>query len=182
MKDAGFRFYKKEELIMTVELKELSMQDGKEIFDMIKEIGPGENGFINYGFNMKYEQFSNYLQGNIDMSRGVNLSLRYVPQTTYWLYIDGSPVGIGKIRAYLNAELRREGGHIGYTIRPSKRGRGYGKLMLRELLCKAKERNMKEVLITCYVNNTPSRRIIEGNGGILNDIVEGKCRYWVKNL
>jgi predicted acetyltransferase len=39
------------------------------------------------------------------MSEGINLEPQYVPQTTYWLYIDGKPVGYGKLRHYLNESL-----------------------------------------------------------------------------
>lgn len=165
-----------------VELKELSLHDGKEIFDMIKEIGPGENGYMNAGYNINYDEFESYLIGHIEMSKGINLSSKYVPQTMYWLYIDGKPVGITKLRHYLNENLKKEGGHIGYTIRPTERGKGYGNLILQEALKKAKQKSILEVLITCNENNTASRRVIEENGGELQDIIEGICRYWIRKF
>ncbi|WP_051624319.1 hypothetical protein [Clostridium akagii] len=79
-----------------VELKELSIADGKDIYDMIKEIGPGENGFQNRGYYINTENFRDYLKGNINMSKGINLDSKYVPQTLYWLYIDDEPVVLGK--------------------------------------------------------------------------------------
>lgn len=164
-----------------VELKELSIADGKDIYDMIKEIGPGENGFQNRGYYINTENFRDYLKGNINMSKGINLDSKYVPQTLYWLYIDDEPVGIGKIRDYLNDNLKKEGGHIGYSIRPSKRGNGYGNIMLNELLKKAKQKHIDKVLITCEDYNTPSRSVIENNKGRLLDINDHKCRYWVDN-
>lgn len=165
-----------------VELKELSLQDDKEIYDMIKEIGPGENGFQNRGYYINAENFKDYLKGNINMSKGVDLDSRYVPQTLYWLYVDDKPVGIGKIRDYLNENLKKEGGHIGYSIRPSKRGNGYGNIMLKELIKKAKGKHIDRILVTCEDYNTPSRRIIENNKGSLQDINDHKCRYWINNL
>ncbi|WP_208919150.1 GNAT family N-acetyltransferase [Paenibacillus uliginis] len=71
------------------------------------------------------------------------------------------------------------GGHIGFVIRPSERSKGYGKLLLKELLDKAKEKQISEVLLTCDEDNAASRRIIESNGGRLKDIHDGSCKYWI---
>lgn len=168
---------------MIVELKELSLSDGLDIFDMLKEIGPGENGFMNSGHDIEYEDFPAYLKRQVDMAKGIGIDLNiYVPQTTYWLYVDNRPVGNGRLRHYLNDNLRKLGGHIGYCIRPSERGKGYGNLILKELLAKAWEKGIKEALVTCKESNTRSRKIIEHNGGKLEDITNGECRYWIKNF
>lgn len=164
---------------MEISLRELSIYDGVEIFAMIKEIGPGENGFINGGYHIGYSEFKSYLQGHLEMAYGNNLSSRYVPETMYWLYVNDKPVGIGKLRHYLNDGLKEVGGHIGYTIRPSERGKGYGKIILRELLKKAKQKNIIKVFITCMENNIASRKIIEANNGKLQDIFHGIYRYWI---
>lgn len=164
---------------MEISLRELSIYDGVEIFAMIKEIGPGENGFINGGYRIGYSEFKSYLQGHLEMAYGNNLSSRYVPETMYWLYVNDKPVGIGKLRHYLNDGLKEVGGHIGYTIRPSERRKGYGKIILRELLKKAKQKNISKVFITCMENNIASRKIIEVNNGRLQDIFHGICRYWI---
>ena len=165
-----------------IELIELTLNDGKDIFDMIKEIGPGENGFGNSGYEMNYEDFSEYLIKNIKMSKGIDLWPEQVPQTMYWLYVDGVPGGIGKLRDYLNDNLKKIGGHIGYTIRPSEREKGYGNAILKEVLKRAKEKNITEVFFTCNEDNIPSRKVIEANNGELEDILEGKCRYSIRNL
>lgn len=165
---------------MTVELRELTTNDGKDIFDMLNEIGPGENGFMNNAYGLSYEEFKSYLQENIHHSKGMNLPPGYVPQTTFWLYIDLKPVGMGKLRHYLNDSLRTHGGHIGYCIKPSERGKGYGTVILRELLKEAKAKEIDNALITCNETNTASRRVIEGNNGVLECIDDGKCKYWIK--
>jgi predicted acetyltransferase len=164
---------------MTIELRELCIQDGSDIFDMLKEIGPGENGFINGAYGLSREEFKGFLEQNLQHSNGINLPQGYVPQTIYWLYVDSKPVGIGKLRHYLNDSLREHGGHIGYCIRPSERGKGYGTLILEELLKKAKDKGIGEALITCNADNIPSRRVIEGNHGKLESTNNGECRYWI---
>ncbi len=103
---------------MVIELRAASISDGQEIYEMIEEIGPGENGFVNNGFNMAYSEFPDFIKDRMALSRGDNLPPQYVPQTNYWLLIDSYPVGIGKLRHFLNDDLRKSGGHIGYSIRP----------------------------------------------------------------
>lgn len=161
-----------------IELKELTLKDDRETFNMIKEIGPGENGFVNSGYDMSYDQYSEYLQRNFDNSRGINLKPEYVPQTIYWLYAHNRPVGFGKLRDYLNDSLKINGGHIGYTIRPSERGKGYGNLILRELLEKAKNKGIEKVLLTIDENNIPSCKMAKFNDFKLDSVVNGKCYYW----
>lgn len=165
---------------MIVELRELTTKDGEDIFDMLTEIGPGENGFMNSAFGISFEEFPSYLKDNVDFSKGINLPSGYVPQTIYWLYVDSRPVGVGKFRHYLNDFLRERGGHIGYSIRPTERGKGYGTLILSELLKKAKDKNVDDALITCNETNIASRKVIEGNNGVLESIKEGECKYWIK--
>ncbi len=165
---------------MIIELRELSLNDGIEIYEMIQEIGPGENGYQNSAYNLEFKEFQSFLIESRDESLGINLQPHYVPQTIYWLMIDAKPVGIGKLRLYLNDNLCKIGGHIGYTIRPSERGKGYGNIILEELLKKAKAKGIKEVLVTCNESNSLSRKIIELNNGELKDIDQGECRYWIR--
>lgn len=59
-----------------------------------------------------------------------------------------------------------QGGHIGYVIRPTERQKGYGNLILHELIKEANRMNIENVLLTCDEDNTPSSKIIEINKGI----------------
>ncbi|HAQ62294.1 TPA: GNAT family N-acetyltransferase [Candidatus Delongbacteria bacterium] len=165
---------------MKVELRKLTKNDGRDIYDMLQEIGPGENGFVNSGYNITLEQFTEYLDKNINFSEGIGLEEKYVPQTIYWLIVNDKPVGIGKLRHYLNDNLKIVGGHIGYSIRPSERKNGYGNLILQEILKEAQKMNINEVLLTCDEINIPSRKVIEKNNGVLESMENGECKYWIK--
>ncbi|MEI6426545.1 MAG: GNAT family N-acetyltransferase [Candidatus Absconditabacteria bacterium] len=160
---------------MKIELRQLSLTDGTEITEMLQEIGPGENGFENTGYDTPLDE---YLEKYNKQSQGIDLPEGYVPQTIYRLYIDNIPVGYGKLRHHLTEFLIKAGGHSGYCIRPSARGKGYGNIILQELIKKAQEKGITKMLLTCNPDNTPSRKIIEKNGGILENIEE-KCRYWI---
>lgn len=98
---------------------------------------------------------------------------------------DGKIVGAASIRWRLNKELLHNGGHIGYGIRPSERGKGYGTRQLQLILDKCRERKMERILITCLEDNLASQKIILQNGGVLENTAttsQGKTvyRYWVE--
>ena len=158
---------------MKIELRQLSLQDGEVIQEMIQEIGPGENWFENSWHNQDFQEF---LQKNYNNSKGIDLPEWYVPQTIYRLFIDEKPVGYGKLRHHLTEYLLKVWWHCGYCIRPSARGKWYGNIILQEILWKAKEIWIIKMLLTCDINNTASRKVIEKNWGILENIEE-KCRY-----
>ena len=93
-------------------------------------------------------------------------------------------VGIIDLRHHINHPiLSTWGGHSGYSVRPTKRGWGYAKEMLRLLLIKAKEMNITDFLITCSVNNLASEAVIKANGGIYETALEVDTdhikRYWI---
>ena len=58
-------------------------------------------------------------------------------------------------------------GHVGYSVVPWKRRRGYATLALRELLPDLAAEGLRYVEIVTDPDNMPSRRVIEGNGGVL---------------
>lgn len=164
---------------MIIELRELQEEEDERLLIMVQEIGDGGNGFVNSLNSMNMEEFLSKVLRNYEIARSINLPEEYVPQTIYWLYHNDKPVGYGKLRHRLNEKLLELGGHIGYVIRPSERGKGYGKRMLAELVRKAHEKNISRVLLTCDESNLASRRIIEWNRGDLSSIADGKCKYWI---
>lgn len=132
--------------------------------------------------NSDFERFLRHLSLQKDRSK---LAPYQVPQSTFWLIDNNEFVGFLNLRHELNEALKRIGGHIGYAIRPTKRGHGYGKEQLRLGLQKAREQGLKRVLITCDENNIASQKVIEANGGILENTIEvegalsKKLRYWI---
>ena len=102
-----------------------------------------------------------------------------VPQTTFW-WISGSTfIGRISVRHRLTDQLRAVGGHIGYEVRPSQRRRGHATAMLAAVLPEAARLGIDAVLVTCDDTNTASKRVIEKNGGVLEDASGGKMRFWI---
>lgn len=85
-----------------------------------------------------------------------------VPSYTYFLVRekDNKIVGMIDLRLGLNEYLREFGGHIGYSIRPTERKKGYNKINLYLILQVAKKHNLEKVLITCANYNQGSRKTI----------------------
>jgi predicted acetyltransferase len=103
---------------------------------------------------------------------------------TYWWIVENDEIlGAIALRHELNDFLLRAGGHIGYGVRPSARRRGLATFALAGVLPHAAKLGLPRVLITCDVTNEGSRRTIEGNGGVLEDIRDTEIgrlrRYWV---
>ncbi len=119
-----------------------------------------------------------------NQERGIGLKEGYIPASTLWLVDEDEFVGQVSIRHYLTEKLSQEGGHIGYKIRPPKRKMGYGTKILELALPFAKGLGIDPILITCDDTNIGSWKIIEKNGGILENKVNynGKLkrRYWIK--
>jgi predicted acetyltransferase len=83
------------------------------------------------------------------------------------------------IRHHLTPALERGGGHLGYHIVPGHRRRGYATQMLAQALVVCQQLGLRQVLVTCAVDNLGSRRVIEANGGALDRIVDAQARYWL---
>ncbi|HEX6454470.1 MAG TPA: GNAT family N-acetyltransferase, partial [Trebonia sp.] len=103
----------------------------------------------------------------------------FVPATMLW-WVDGEKyLGRLTIRHRLTPRLLEIGGHIGYDIRSSARRRGHATSMLAAALPLARELRIDPALITCDEDNIASRKVIEANGGVLEDTRGGKLRFWV---
>lgn len=88
-----------------------------------------------------------------------------VPYEHLWLTDGALFIGSVSFRFELNKILSDFGGHVGYGIRPSMSGKGYGNLALKLTLARAAKRGMDRLLITCSPENIASKKIIENNGG-----------------
>ncbi len=160
-------------------LSPASLTDGADILEMLREIGPGENGFGNRAWDMPASDFPGYLRSLVDMAAGVNLAPQHVPQITFWLRRDGYPIGMSRLRTRLNDALLKFGGHIGFCIRPTERGRRAALILLTMTLQKAREIGIPRALLTCDEDNAPSWRTIEHCGGVLEKIEAGERYYWI---
>lgn len=108
-----------------------------------------------------------------------------VDGTYYWITdgddsAPGEVIGFLNLRHQLNDFLLEEGGHVGYSIRPARRREGHAARALALAVRRAAELGIARVLVTCDDGNDASRRTIERNGGVLEDVRGIKRRYWIE--
>ena len=149
-------------------LKQLSVNDGREVYDMLQRIGADENAFHNEANGLTYSEFKEWLKLMDDWSKGENLPDGYVREWKYWLVDnDGHYCGYGKIREKLNKKSREFGGNLGFAIDPLYRDRGYGNILFNLLLLEARNKSIREIISTVEKYNYPSKKIHEKCGGRL---------------
>ncbi len=129
-----------------------------------------------------------FIRTSIEREDPKNVPADRVPATQF-LFIrksDDRLLGMLQVRHCFNDYLEKYAGHIGYSVRPSERRRGYAKKMLKTALPFCREIGLDKVLITCIDGNVGSEKTILFNGGIYeltvhepNENVDLK-RFWIK--
>ena len=162
-----------------MELRRPKLRDKEKILEMLADFeaaGSRQDGFFG-GEDFIYEDWLETIQL---AEAGIGLPQGFVPYIQLVAFAtDGQAVGFLNLLLRLSDYLLQEGGHIGYSVRPSARGKGFAKEQLRQGLQVAKSKNIKRALVTCDRDNAASRAVILANGGVLEDIRSGKERYWI---
>ena len=165
--------------ILRFEEPHLELEDSYR--DLVREFVEAGEPRIPFPLTFPNEDFPAFLAHLAACSRGEGLKPGVVPHTTYWLNVDGVVVGVSNLRHLLTDRLRRDGGNIGFAVRPSARCWGYARELLRCTLERA--RCMGVTAIPGWVhegnleraraqNPNPSFReasIVEFNEGIARD-------------
>ena len=114
-----------------------------------------------------YEEWLKKVLRDLDIA---NISEPKVPALTYF-YVreeDDKIIGMINIRLALNDFLAREGGHIGYSVRPTERKKHYATSMLKEASRVCRKIGIKDVIVTCDKANIGSASVIKNCNGELD--------------
>lgn len=150
-----------------IEYKEKAIEFINEFYEYESDIN-GSGALDGYLLDSTYENWLNKVQDDIDIA---NIIQPRVPALTYF-YVreeDDKIIGMINIRLALNDFLRKEGGHIGYCIRPTERKKHYATDMLKYALKVCDVLSIKEVLVTCDKQNIASSNVIKNCNGKLVD-------------
>ena len=123
---------------------------------------------------------SAYVDGLLaDTREGTARPDGYIPSTHLW-WVEGTTyLGRVHIRHRLTPALRIVGGHIGYRVVPPHRRQGHATAMFAAALPIAAAIGIECALVTCDTDNVASKKVIERAGGLFEDEVDGKLRFWV---
>lgn len=154
--------------------------DKHAIEDMLAEFDRYDSATDGFWFTGEAFDYEAWLESCQLAEQGLGLPSGAVPYIQYVSFNEaGRPLGFVNLRLRLNEKLLAKGGHIGYSVRPSERQKGYGKEQLRLALAECLSKNIRQVLVTCSVSNEASRRIIVSQGGRLENRLEQTERYWI---
>ena len=139
-----------------------------------------QDGAAHHALYQGSKTFGQFLRKRRDFAQGKRLPEGYVPGSKYFLMEEGSPKFLGVVTIC----HREADGHINYAVAPSERNKGYATEQLRLALEKCREMGIGPVLITCDRENIASMKVIQKNGGVLEDermTEDGKAfqRYWI---
>lgn len=131
--------------------------------------------------------FAAYLQRLREQQQGMNLpSPAHVPSSFLFAFDAARIVGRVSLRHRLSPARGDWYGHVGYAVLTEFRNRGYATAMLaRAIVIARNELKLPRLLVTCDEDNLASIKVIERNGGMLEDVVvhpalaRPKRRYWI---
>ena len=159
---------------MNVIIRKVKLEDKQDVLDMFDEYEKSElipgldryEGIRNFE-HLKEKSFEEWLEELTNDEDETKLPEHFSPQSVYLVINDNEEiVGMVNIRWKEVPVLLKYGGFIGYSIRPTQRGKGYAYDMLKETLTEIWKKDKRKVLITCKDFNIPSLKTIERNGGV----------------
>ena len=163
-----------------MELRRPTLADKEAILNMMEEFEQTQSAHDGGFWDAENFVYEEWLETNMQKEMGINLPENRVPSIQFVSFDHvGRALGFLNLRLRLNEGLLNHAGHIGYSIRPSERGKDYAKESLRQGLQIAKGKNIKRALVTCSTENPASRAVILANGGKLEDVRNGTERYWI---
>ncbi|WP_249028712.1 GNAT family N-acetyltransferase [Tannockella kyphosi] len=150
-----------------------------KIQEFMNAINQSGEVFCGTGMLMNFQDdLTKYIQVEKKIHLGISEDSSLVPGTTLVCLENDEVVGFVNIRHCLNEFLLAKGGHIGYSVHPMHRKKGYGTWMLNKAIDYCKQKDIYPILVTCDKDNIGSRRVIEANKGKLE--TEGvTLRYWI---
>lgn len=154
----------------TIERKKEAIEFIKEFYEYGSDIN-GTGGLQRY-----LDNYEGWLE-KLEQDKKTIPNEERVPAKTYFLIRskDNKIIGMSNIRLALNEKLKKYGGHIGYSIRPTERGKGYNKINLYLALKVCKENGIKKVLMDADKDNPASWKTMEAlEGKMIREFYDDK--------
>jgi predicted acetyltransferase len=167
---------------MLLRLRPFIRDDETAILEAQRELSADGFTFaLDYEDGMDWQDYLDLLEhGRL----GLDLVANRVPASMLAAEVSGQVVGRLSVRHTLNEFLAREGGHLGFAVRPQHRRNGYASEILRQGLIVARSLGVDRALVVCNEGNIGSAIVIERCGGVFDsthvtDEVRPMRRYWI---
>ncbi|MBQ6527513.1 MAG: GNAT family N-acetyltransferase [Clostridia bacterium] len=166
-----------------LKLIEPTIQYDRQIQAFRKEFLDAEGSMDGCGSLKRFETTQEWLD-QVQALRSIETTPPELVPMTQFICVreeDEKIVGVIQIRHFLNDYLRQYAGHIGYSVCPSERRKGYASEMLRKALPVCRDLGIYDVMISCVEGNVGSRRTILKNGGIFDSrVFEPDRQIWLE--
>ncbi len=160
-------------------LKKVSWKHRKKEFEYLRMLPDDETGFMNAYPRAAKERQDEVIRTLLDYSKGENLPLGYVAETTFFLWLNTQIIGVFRVRHSLNEALRNGAGHIGYGIALAFRGMGYGTQGLALTIQEARKIvSDPELYLSVHKDNPDSLKVQQKNGALIDH--EDEKEYYTR--
>lgn len=147
--------------------EEPTLKRKNDVLEFVKEFYDYNSNLYGAGGFAKYlNDYEGWIK-KLEEDKYRKIDEEHVPSRTYFFVRESDKriIGIINIRLALNEKLKNYGGNIGYSIRPSERGKGYNNINLYLGLKVCNDHNIEEVLLDADLDNPASWKTMEFFGG-----------------
>lgn len=117
-----------------------------------------KKGGLDTCLNWLETNFDQYIAMLNELKKGI--PPKFYPQHEFWLVTNNSFIGKCNIRDKPIDVPFTLPSNIGFFIRPSQRGKGYGKLIFKLILKRTKDMGYQELVACCDKSNSISRKVL----------------------
>ncbi len=150
-------------------IERLHTDHERAVADFIAEFAAANEERIPACFRPADGSFADTVEQFAKHERGEGLPDGWVPSSSRFLFDGERILGVLNLRHWLTDSLLQFGGHVGYSVRPSERRKGYGTQLLKHAMTMAREREIERILITCASDNLASAGVIRACGGVFDN-------------
>ncbi|MBR2299385.1 MAG: GNAT family N-acetyltransferase [Alphaproteobacteria bacterium] len=160
-----------------IKIRPILETESEEVYRMFQEIPQEENEATNKAHGLSFDGFQDFCKKAVLRSKESPQDGHAI--TITYLIFDGEiPVGFGKFRPIMTELcVQNRAFHFAYMIAPKFRGRGYATAFIKFLKNEALKYGLTEIRGTALIDNKASCKVMEKNGGIMEDCSDGEATY-----
>lgn len=165
-------------------LRELNANDENVFFEGLKDWQDEDLSWYTFVWRpgMSFNEHLEILSKNKDKNQ---LAQNRVSSTMLYAFVGSKIIGRLSVRHELNHSLLERGGHMGYSVSPLQRNKGYATEIYKQGLLFCKNLGLEKILVTCGDKNIGSWKVIEKFSAHLENRFfdqqkdEYVRRYWI---